>query len=340
MASILADFHHADLFESHQLVFVDRFGWDLYRPIGMQWFEEGYWRFGRELFDDALAKQFLGIHGGDVDQGDHWERVDVNHPGRLYKMMTLEQARSRPWDFVLSSVTENDEGLHRFAQEVGARWVTYIGNQGQPIRWDLEPLAIVSVRMDLARPHRAAVVHQEFSLEDFRYVPPTRRDLVASFVPCFPSTPPYATFREFAETMSDFEWRVYGPYGDAPTDEYSAGVIDTTPGVAIAMRETGFIWHSKLADGFGHVVHNAFACGRPVIGSMSCYVGKTAEPLWIDSVTCIDIDRRTPDEVRRVMREMRDSPDRHMRMCQAAAARFQEVVNFDGDAEKIRELLT
>jgi len=340
MASILADFHHHDLYEAHQLVFVDRFGWDLCRPIGMEWFEERYWSFGQEILGDLLARQYLAIWSNDTDCGDHWERQDPNHPGRHYKMVTLEQARARHWDFVLSSVSENDDGLHRFAREVGARWITYIGNQGQLIRWDLNPLAIVSARIELPHPERAAVVHQEFSLRDFRYERPVRRSRVGSFVPCFPTTPPYATFLELARSMPDFDWRVHGPYGDAPPDEFRAGIIETTPGVAAAMRGIGFIWHTKLADGFGHVIHNAFACGRPVVGSMTPYVGKTAEPLWIDGVTCIDIDRRSQDEVRQLMREIRDDPERHLRMCEAAAARFREMVDFDGDAEKIRELLT
>ncbi len=140
--------------------------------------------------------------------------------------------------------------------------------------------------------------------------------------------------------MPDFEWRVYGAYGDAPLDEFAAGVIGTTPGVAVAMRETGFIWHTKYwSDGFGHVVHNAFASGRPVVGGMSYYVDKIAGPLWIDGVTCIDVDRRSDEEVRAAMREMRDRPDRHLAMCQAAAARFREIVDFEADAEKIRRLL-
>ncbi len=187
MTSILADFHHADLFESHQLVFVDRFGWDLYRPIGMEWFEEGYWNFGRESFGDAVARQFLEIWGSDTDCGDHWERADTTHPGRTYKMVTLEQARSRPWDFVLSSVSENDAGFHRLVQHTGARWVVHIGNQWQQVRWDLDPLAIVTATISVPRAERAVFVHQEFSLEDFRYLPPVRRDLVASFVQCFPA---------------------------------------------------------------------------------------------------------------------------------------------------------
>ena len=45
MIRILADFHHHALWESLRLVFEERFGWELYRPIGMDWFIEGYWLF-------------------------------------------------------------------------------------------------------------------------------------------------------------------------------------------------------------------------------------------------------------------------------------------------------
>lgn len=44
---VLADYHHHDLFESLAILFEDRLGWELYRPIGMEWFDEGYWNFER-----------------------------------------------------------------------------------------------------------------------------------------------------------------------------------------------------------------------------------------------------------------------------------------------------
>ena len=339
MAAILVDYHHSDLFESLQLVFVDRFGWELYRPIGLEWFEEGYWRFGHEHSGDSLAAQFLAPWPVDRNAEDYWVRPDTTHPGRSCRMVTLEQARARRWDFVLSSVPDNDDGFNRFAREIGAKWVTHVGNEGQPIRWDLDPLAIITAQVEISDPSRAVVVHQEFSLRDFTYEPPSHRDIIASFVPCFAATAPYALFRELAQSTPDFRWRVYGGYGDAPVDALSSGVIETTPGIGRAMRDAGFIWHTKLADGFGHVVHNAFACGRPVVGSMSCYHGKIAEPLWIDGVTCINTDQRSPDELRETLRRIRDCPEEHLAMCEAAARRFREVVDFDADAERIRRLL-
>jgi hypothetical protein len=76
-----------------------------------------------------------------------------------------------------------------------------------------------------------------------------------------------------------------------------------------------------------------------MVGSMSYYADRIAGPLWIDGETCVDIDRRSDEELRVALREIRDGPDRHTCMCQAAARRFRELVDFEADAEKIRQLL-
>jgi hypothetical protein len=38
----------------------------LYRPIGMDWFEQGYWNHERKWHGDAIAKQYLEPWGSDV----------------------------------------------------------------------------------------------------------------------------------------------------------------------------------------------------------------------------------------------------------------------------------
>ncbi|HXI97147.1 MAG TPA: hypothetical protein VNG04_13530, partial [Candidatus Acidoferrum sp.] len=63
--NVLADKHHAGLFHSLQLL-AGRLGWTLYTPVGLDWWTEGYWRFGRGYGDDRLAQQFLR-HDFDVD---------------------------------------------------------------------------------------------------------------------------------------------------------------------------------------------------------------------------------------------------------------------------------
>jgi hypothetical protein len=56
-------------------------------------------------------------------------------------------------------------------------------------------------------------------------------------------------------------------------------------------------------------------------------------------VTSYNVEGRTPAEIAALLRELRDDEDKHLRMCEAAAARFREVVNFDAEADQIRRLL-
>ena len=106
------------------------------------------------------------------------------------------------------------------------------------------------------------------------------------------------------------------------------------------MRDTDVGWHAKRwSDGYGHVIHNLFAVGRPVFGFRTYYATQMAGPLWVDGVTSYDIGTRSPAEVAGLIRELRDDPERHLRMCEAAAARFREVVDFDAEEQAIRAML-
>ena len=56
--NVFCDFHHHSLLRSFVLLFENRFNWNVYRPIGMEWFYEGYWGYNNI---EATAKQFLDI---------------------------------------------------------------------------------------------------------------------------------------------------------------------------------------------------------------------------------------------------------------------------------------
>jgi hypothetical protein len=341
---ILADFHHADLFESHLLI-ADRFGWDVWRPIGMEWFTEDIWQFEREWHGDAVARQYLSLWDTDVESSEVpgvFYRQDGTHPGRTFRMITLAAAREMEWDAVLSSVPANDPGLWKFAREVGARFGVHLGNEGQQSRWDLADFAWVSTALPYRPPVKSVTYRQPFSLEDFRHEwPPSGRATVASFVQCFPeNVVPYGEYLDLARTAPDLTFQVYGAYGSHPLDEFACGNLETTPAVADAMRAARTIWHSKSwSDGYGHVIHNAFAVGRPVVGRAGYYRGKMAEPLWVEGVTSFDIDRRSQAEVVALLRRLRDDDEYHRQISLNAALRFREVVDFDGEADEIRRLM-
>ena len=350
---VLIDYHHHDLWESLELLFA-RFGWALYRPMGMEWFDEGYWNFERAWHGDRVARQYLEPWGSDVPRGSSSEaryshRWDPSHE-RHQNLLTLSQARDIKPDIVISSVAHNHEGMHRFAKEVGATFGLQLGNvrfsaiDMREDRWDLADFGLVTAVLPgpVDVPH--VVYHQEFDLNDFRHEPPVRNDpfRVSSFVNCFPeNTRVYAEFLETARSAPDFDWRVYGAYGSVPEDEFAAGNINRCADVGAAMRASDVAWHSKQwSDGFGHVIHNWFAVGRPVFGFAGYYASQLAGPLWLDGVTSFDLETRSRDEVVRLLAELRADEERHVRMSEAAAARFREIVNFDEEAEEIRRMFS
>ena len=360
---VLADFHHHDLWESLELLCA-RLGWTLYRPIGMSWYDEGYWNFERQWHGDYVARQYLEPLPSDTDI-----RADKSHPGRVHKLLTLQEARDLHPDIVIASVAHNHEGFARFAAEVGATFGLHLGNvRFSPIdmtedRWDLAAFGIVTSIMPapITKPH--VVVHQEFSLHDFRHTSPihfkyedeasgemrsfdgpaTRegvRTVVSSFVNCFPENPQgYHTFREVAGLAPEIDWRIYGSYGQLPRDEYAAEDLGRCVDVGDRMRASDIAWHTKQwSDGFGHVIHNWFAVGRPVIGYESYYHNQLAGPLWQEGVTSHDITGRSADDIRRLIRSL--DPETRARMGDAAAARFREIVNFDEEEQQIRAMFS
>jgi len=349
---VLADYHHHDLWESLELL-CDRLGWDLYRPIGMDWFDQGYWNHERKWHGDAIARQYLEPWGADFIEPlpntlfkNRRLRHDRSHPDRWHKLLSLEEARAANLDIVISSLAHNHEGFGRFASEVGATFGLQLGNvrfseiDMAEDRWDLAAFGLVSGIMPAPIPKPHVIYHQEF--KGFDPAPPPREMplRVASFVQCYPETDwAYGWLLQAASDTPDMDWRVYGSYGTAPEDQYAAGNIDRCASVADAMRASDVAWHAKRwSDGYGHVIHNWFSVGRPVFGFESYYRDQLAGPLWIDGVTSFDIESRSKDEVVALLHRLRDDPEMHLRMCEASAARFKEVVNFDEEEQAIRRM--
>ncbi len=316
----LLDFHHADLQESLHLLLEDRLGIECYIPVGEAWWDAEYWSFGRWTWgDDRLARQFLTRSNVEVESG---------HPERVHRCLTLPEAQAMDWDYVVASVPDNYDGYAAFAEQHGAQFVIQVGNTNQPIAWELNPLVLNSSEMPITE--RGVQYHQEFDLNTFRYAPPTS-DTIASFVNCMDRIECHWTLDEARQLMPDYEFRVHGI--DGPD-----GNLKPTAAVAAAMRSYGWAWHDKITgDGFGHVIHNWAAIGRPLIGHASHYAGKLAEPFWQDGLTAIDLDRHTLAEACDLIRST--SPRQHREMCEAMRATFDATVDFEADAEAVRTLL-
>lgn len=338
--NVLVDRHHASLYYSMQLL-GDRLGWDIYTPIGHEWWDEWYWSFGRGTYnDDRLAQQYLNTANWDyVVRGQplrlpEYHAWDSEYPDRVIKGVTLAQARTMTWDYVVATLQDNQTGFAKFARESGAQLIFQVGNTGQQIAWDREPIVLNSSEMPLLG--RGVVYHQEFDSDGlFAYREPTDRRMVRCFVHLLHETVCYPVWQEFRTFHSDAL-----RYGHAPTFEDPSYVTNLKPTTAIAgvMADSGWGWHDKPhGDGFGHVLHGWAAIGRPLIGHASHYRGKMGEPFWQDGKTCIDLDRHSVAEAAEIVRTI--SADEHAKMCRAIRATFDELVDYDAEAERIRELL-
>jgi hypothetical protein len=362
---VLADFHHHALAESLAILFEDRAGGELYFPIGMEWFEDGIWNFERKFHGDAVARQYLvGIWHDAVEVTPGvWRRFDPRHPGRIQHGVTLETAMNSDWDLVVSTLPPNDVGLHYIAKKAGAKFAIQVGNNHQVSEWHLADLILSSSTLPeygLVHPGTwgqvqtgpggkpTIVYHQEFSLEYFWFQYPPLSHRIESFVNCFPEGPSYPDFLAFAKGNRDFEFRVNGATGrpswfteDRPySDEFTGVDINEVPDVARAMQDARVIWHTKhWSDGFGHVIHNAFAVGRPVIGYARYYQDKLAGPLWQEGKTSFNIEGMPDRELASLLHRLVNDDEFHREVSTNAAVAFRNLVDFDGEADAILRAL-
>lgn len=343
---VLCDAIHASLYDSLRLLFEGRLGMELYRPIGMDWSTSGIWRFDHEQpWAEAVAHQFLDPWDSDVPypMDGFSSRADTTYPGNSYRLVTLEQARSQRWDIVLSTLAPNDPGLHSLAQQTGATFGIQVGNQDAPVAWALAEFALLSVTTPGFTPWVPHVYYrQEFSLEQF--APDygsggLESREVQTRVQCAAQDQSYGLFKEMARRTPDLEWRWYGHCGEP--DEHHGGDAPTTEQVAEQMHAARIAWHWKRwSDGYGHVIHNWAAIGRPMFVNMDYYADKLAGPLFVEGRTAWNLDRMNPGELEAAIRRLADDDDFYQETCERVSDRFNEVVDFDAEAEAIRELLS
>lgn len=338
---VLIDRHHAGLFYSLQLL-GDRLGWDIYTPVGREWWDAGYWRFGQVYGDERLVDQYLSVDGGAWSgwrkvSGDIYWTQDRDYPERWIHGLPLEQAQ-RPgyntsvgkpeWDLVIATVQENQEGFARFAREQGARYLYQVGNTRQQVDWALDPLVLASSEVALAHGVR---YHQEMH-PAFHDVEPTDRYRISSFVNLMPRIDCWPLLYETAKLLPEFTFRIHG--AGCPD-----GLVTPTTAVAEAMAASGWGWQDKVTgDGFGHVLWGWAAIGRPIVGHASHYKGQLGAVLWTDE-TAIDLDRYSSAEAAALIRAISADPERHTAMCRAMRAVFEAHYDPDRDAQAIREYL-
>lgn len=347
MLKIFSDMHNLGLYQSLQFLFEKRLGGELFRPIGIEYFNEGYFRLAEPYGNNpATIAQFLEVNSNTPDGSPRLNDAkkvqdgvyEFGDPTTDYtnKGITLEAFKNTKFDIIIASIPQHIEPFRQLIQKYqpDAKLVFQCGN----IYWDKSvdyskvPNLLASVKkFDVPSTCNSVFYHQEFDLEVFKPQGKKGKKQIVSFVNDLPHMGTLGTYMELKSLMPEFEFKSYGIGCDN-------GIITGTQNIANIMNESYFGVHLKTnGDGFGHILYNWFACGKPVIINGNDYQDKLGGELLTDMETCIDIDKRSVYDVIKITKEMR--PLQYEYMCQQVHQRFKDCVDYDKEEVKIREWL-
>jgi hypothetical protein len=343
---IFSDQHHLSLYNSLRLLFEERLSGKLYRPIGKEWLDEGYWRMA-EIYNNApeTVEQYLGVRDDYIpkDGSLPLNRVQKIEEGIFYvwdpeynyyhKAIPLSRFLNLDINIVIASIPQHIESFKKlcaihpnkpkFIYQVGNSWNIDQGYADNILASAIIPNVPVNTNM--------VTYHQEFDLDIFHYGEPNQSKKVYSFINCLGTAEHYKEdwelFLELEKLMPDWEFRSFG-------GSCRDGAAHGAKALAEKMREAQFVFHVKRwGDGYGHIIHNAAAVGRPIITRLSDYQGKLGGSL-ITSSNSIIIDGLSPQQIRdKIIGSNSDE------MSKSTYENFKSVVDFDKEAEEIKRFL-
>ena len=339
MAKALADFHHTGLYLSLHLLFEKRLGIELYRPVGSDWFTEGFFRIAEPYQNNwQTVNQFLSIHQKGIPKHMRLNKVDVVENG-VYQMgyargVELQRFKKMDFDYIIGSIPDHYKEFTRLRNmhQPKAKVICQVGNQFDFAWKDVKNLMSSTKYADVPTNINSVFYHQEFPTSIFTFRPVKFTKTISSFLHLFHRYPDYAIWKKLEQRLTDYTFKEYGSMG-------KENYLVSDRELAKAMHDSDFIVHFKGAgDGFGHIIHNIFACGRVGIIIPDYYKGTFAEELMIDGQTCIfwEKDKDFEYNVRKI--EMIGQGDIE-RMSVNAHNRFNEVVDYNKEELAIKDFL-
>lgn len=318
----------------------------VYRPIGREWYNKNFWH----VFEHpATVEQYLGIGGNTPDGSRKLNEVINYEPSGVYqcfdidseafnRAVTLDYFQKMRFDFVIATIPTHIEPFKKLIAEYApeAKLIYQIGNAWTIAAGEADNI-MASAYIDNV-PDRINFIsyHQEFDLDIFRPQATTETNTIFSFINAYGHqahfSSDWAMFKTLEKLMPDWDFKSFG-------GSCRDGALHGTKQVAEKISRARFVWHVKAGgDGYGHIIHNAFAMGIPPIVKMSYYRRKMAGDLMIDGATCINIDDLTPKQIIEKVTYYND-PDRYREMRQKAYAKFKEKVDFDAEEANLRQFL-
>lgn len=348
---VFSDMHHAGLYNSLRLLFEERLGWELYRPCGMEWADEGYWLVHAPYeYSQDTARQYLDVKtdykpiDGTVPLNTvitrsptHYEVQDLAYQS-IQKAITLEQFASMQFDYIIASIPAHYTSFTKLRDryQPKAKVICQMGNMFNEIHnlmrnGTVRNLLASTISFDVPSSVNAVFYHQEFDTNVFSYRETYETNTIRSFVNLLPRP---ETFHVLQELLPEYRLESYG--SGCPH-----GIIHVQDDLALKMQDTMFGYHDKpYCDGYGHIIHNWFAVGRPVIVNLHEYKNYMAGQLMIEDDNCIALDGVEPLSVVADKIKAYSEPQKYASMCASAYQSFKSTVDFWQEQEYIEAFLS
>ena len=363
--NIFADFHHTDLFHSFKILFEKKLGYNLYRPIGMDWAIEDYWDIYKvqpviECYLSTEKRKAIDVVSELPPLGDiPWARYlvemmkmgevhpsneeglflaqDNSQPGEISKCITFDKFKSMKFDILISSVPQHFDRFEKLIElyQPQAKHIFHMGfgNAPWPVPQGAKNLILHSNPTGFNPDINHLFIHQEFNLSTFFFQEPKYQNNVVSYVH-FPDS--WKLMREVQSLLPKNKYS-FTTIGDFRGPQ--ANIMPVASWLSSQIRSSSFTWHIKPGgESYGHILFNSYACGRPAIINLSDFKDKMGGKLLEDGITCISVDNRTPKEIASILREYED-PEKHRQICNNAYQRFIETVDFDNETHKVIEFI-
>jgi len=335
MIRVFTDYHHGDLYYSLHRLFEEQLGWELYRPIGLDWFHNGYWKIA-EPYNNAIdtVRQYLDINndgwipfknlnGQNYLENNTYFSFDPSH-NYYHRAITFDSFKEMQFDIILPTY-EPHERLFLKLRDLfhpKAKLVAQMGNNGQD---SILPNVIHSVPYVSKINQKAFYYHQEIDLSLYTYqAPDPNHKKIYSVVHLYPYP---QIWKAYKEILPEVEMKNYG--SGCPD-----GVLSGPESVSQKMREASCGWHLKPQGGLGHSSLGWLASGRPVITNMSQMRswGGDCLSLFEPGVTCIDIESYTKAQGASVIRALL-KPEELLKWSERVYRRFNDLINYDFEKE-------
>ena len=347
---VLLDFHHQDLYYSLQLLFEKRFGFEVYRPIGLDWYYQKLWNIYPH---PATAAQYLSTDNlMSLDEGlqklidSHGPKAlpnlgnkelsagfffipDVSHINPLHhKAITLEAFKNTTFDFLVCSVPQHIhiyENLQKLYQPQ-AKIIFQAGNNFGSV--DCSNLLTSAKGTRTTRSSANSVFyHQEFDLSVFKPIKEQKnKTSIMNLQHIAHSIQDLINLKHY---LPNWNIKAYGAANvDGPADPSKLHEL---------FNQFGFTWHVKAGgDGYGYNIHHSFACGTPMLIHKGYVSGQTADDLFIPGKTVINVAGKNNQQI---AQELLDASENYDKWSYDTYNRFKEIVDFEIEFQQIKSFM-